>query len=200
MSDRAGERGRDFWDDADETTALRRYRTLVNTIDDGLYQLDADGTVVAVNDVIVDRTGYARDELIGAHVSRILDADDVARVERGIREGLSADRDVASVFEVALETADGDRVPTELRVNPLLEDGDFRGTVGVARDVTDRRRSQERAETAIESYETITTVLDEADVGVFVLDDSFDVAWPTRPRASTSGSTGTRSSVATSAN
>ncbi|QRV14109.1 PAS domain S-box protein [Haloterrigena salifodinae] len=177
MSERAGERGGDFWDDADETTALQRYRTLVNTIDDGLYQLDADGTVVAVNDVIVDRTGYARDELIGHHVSRILDADDVKRIERGIREELLADRDAAGVFEVAIETADGDRIPTELRVNPLLEDGEFRGTVGVARDVTDLERSRERAETAMESYETITTVLDEADVGVFILDDSFDVAW-----------------------
>ncbi|NUC70989.1 PAS domain S-box protein [Haloterrigena sp. SYSU A558-1] len=177
MSERAGERGGDFWDDADETTALQRYRTLVNTIDDGLYQLDADGTVVAVNDVIVDRTGYARDELIGHHVSRILDANDIERIEREIQEGLSADRDAAGVFEVAIETADGDRVPTELRVNPLLEDGEFRGTIGVARDVSDLERSRERAETAMESYETITTVLDEADVGVFLLDDSFDVAW-----------------------
>ncbi|WP_339102730.1 PAS domain S-box protein [Haloterrigena salinisoli] len=177
MSDRAAAAGGDFWGDADEDTALRRYRTLVNTIDDGLYQLDADGDFVAVNDVIVDRTGYERDDLIGEHVSLILDAADVSRIERAIREGLSTGGDADGVFEVTIETADGERVPTELRVNPLLEDGDFRGTVGVARDVTDRKRSRERAETAMESYETITTVLDEADVGVFVLDDSFDVAW-----------------------
>ncbi|QSW99839.1 PAS domain-containing protein [Haloterrigena alkaliphila] len=177
MSERADATGGGFWGDVDESAALQRYRTLVSTIDDGLYQLDAEGNFVAVNDIIVETTGFARDDLLGEHVSLVLDDDDLERIEREIREELSTDRDAAGVFEVSIETADGRRVPIELRVSPLIEDGTFRGTVGVARDVSDRKQRQARIETTRGSYETLTSVLDEADVGVFVLDESFDVAW-----------------------
>jgi len=96
-----------------------------------------------VNDVIVDLTGYDREELIGNSVALLLDEDDYRHIERGIVEQLATDAGQMQTFELTVETADGTLIPCELRVNLLVEDGEFRGTVGVARDISAEEHGQE---------------------------------------------------------
>jgi PAS domain S-box-containing protein len=177
MSTRADADGGAFWSGVDDEVALDRYRTLVNTIGDGLYQLDAEGRFVAVNDVIVETVGYDRDELLGEHVSLVLADHDVDRIEREIANQLDAEDGDIPHFELGVETADGGSVPCELRINPLLEDGRFQGTIGVARDISEEKQRLETLEVAQASYRSITNVLDEAEIGVFVLDERLEIAW-----------------------
>jgi PAS domain S-box-containing protein len=173
MSERAGTGDDEFWDDADDGDTLQRYRTLVNAIDDGIYQLDAEGRFVAVNDVIPELSGYDREELLGEHVSTLLDAADAATIRREIEHRLTTgDRRDTVEFEV--ETADGDRVPCELRLSLLVEEGQFRGTIGVVRDVSERVRTERELgerERQLERERDLTTeILDTSPVGVMVLD------------------------------
>ncbi|WIV67401.1 PAS domain S-box protein [Natrialbaceae archaeon AArc-T1-2] len=179
MDDRTRTTGGPVWDDADETEALCRYRTLINAVDDGIYQLDAEGRFVAINDAIAETTGYDREELLGEHVSSVLAEDDAERFEREIRTRLEGDADDETAFEVTLETAAGEFVRCEVRLSLLVDDGDLEGTVGVVRDDSSRVRNRDRPDprSARVADESITSVIDEADVGVFVLDDSFDVVW-----------------------
>ncbi|WP_226481377.1 PAS domain-containing sensor histidine kinase [Natrinema amylolyticum] len=177
MSTRAGANDGSFWGDADDEVALDRYRTLVNTIDDAIYQLDADGRFVAVNDVIVEETGYTREQLLGEHVSIVLGDGDVDRIEREIASQIEANDDDVATFELAVRTADGDAIPCELRVNLLLEDGEFRGTIGVARDRSEKHRRQDTLASAVASYESVTSIIDEADIGVVVLDEGCEIEW-----------------------
>ena len=79
MSERAGASKTAFWGETDDTEALQHYRTLLDTIDDGIYRLDADERLVSVNNVIVEITGYTREELLGEHVS-VLFGDDSATI------------------------------------------------------------------------------------------------------------------------
>ncbi|MFP8954760.1 PAS domain S-box protein [Natrialbaceae archaeon A-arb3/5] len=177
MSSRAGANDGAFWGEAADDVARHRYQTLVNTIDDGLCQLDADGHFVAVNDVIVETTGFTRDELLGEHVSIVLDDADIDRIERKIASQIETDTNDASVVELDVRTADDDVIPCELRINPLLEDGDFRGIICVARGRSEKQRREETLESAVASHESITSVVDKADIGVCVLDDDLEVAW-----------------------
>ncbi|SDJ64715.1 PAS domain S-box protein [Natronorubrum texcoconense] len=184
MSTRTGATDGSFWGEVDDDLALSRYRALVETIDDGLYQLDADGRFVAVNDELVDATGYARDELVGEHVSLLLDDSTIDAIEREIAIRLRSDDDAATL-ELDVRTADGGTLPVELRINPIVDGDEFRGTIGVARDrsrptrkvhATDVERSTP-TDIADTSSGSITTILDDANIGVVVLDDAFDVVW-----------------------
>ncbi|WP_254767414.1 PAS domain-containing sensor histidine kinase [Salinilacihabitans rarus] len=157
--------------------ASRSYRRLVNSVDDGVYRLDADGRFVAVNDAIVRKTGVAREDLLGEHVSTVLEEGDAERLEREIRTRIETDADPEATFDLAIETADGERVPCELRFSVLASDGEFEGTAGVVRDADARDRRPADPASRWETYESITSVIDEADVGVFVLDEHLDVAW-----------------------
>ncbi|MFC4548830.1 MULTISPECIES: PAS domain-containing protein [Halorussus] len=176
MKERVEDSGTAFWCDADDTEALRRFRTLVNAIDDGVFQLDADGRLAAVNDGVVELTGYAREELLGEHVSLVLD------------DGLAAERllesatDVGDRFEFAVRTADGDRIRCEVRVTPFEADGAGRGAVGVIRDVPERwEAASERAEATAETdqqmrlYETLVSSTPDL-VYAFDLDYRFTFA------------------------
>jgi len=164
--------------DADDDIALHRYRTLVNTIDDGIYQVDTDGRFVAVNDVIVEATGYTRDELLGEHVSLVLADSDIERIEREISSQIGApNEDDIATFDITVRTVDGDTIPYELRINLLLEDGTFRGSIGVARNRTEEQRRQESLASAVESYDSITSIIDKADIGVCILDENCEITW-----------------------
>ena len=208
-----------FLDHDGETDALKRCLGLLNTVDDGIYQLDAAGRIVAANDALLETTGYTRDELLGEHASVVVHDADVGRLEREIRARLAAAVDPATTFSLAIETAEGEPVPCELRFSLLEVDGEFQGTVGVVRPIDeshrtraderanvqdrtkddngssvqdrasdrdrtkddDRSSDQDRASDQLpsiwETYESISSVIDEADVGVFVLDSVFDVVW-----------------------
>ncbi|WP_226008233.1 PAS domain S-box protein [Natrinema salinisoli] len=177
MSTRAGCPDEEFWGDVDDDEALHRYRTLVNTIDDGVYQLDSDGHFVAVNDVIVETTGYSREELLGEHVSLVLTDAVIERIEREIKNQVETEDEDIATFEFGVHTADGNVVPCELRINLLLTEGELQGTIGVVRDVSEQKQRLKTIESAQASYDSMTSVLDEANIGVFVLDDEFEVAW-----------------------
>jgi PAS domain S-box-containing protein len=175
MSGEIGNAGSFFADLDGGGSTLDQYRRLVNTIDDGTYQLDADGRFVAVNDVIVDVTGHAREQLLGSHASLVLADEDVARVETAIRGLLNSDRDTATV-DLSVRTADGTVVPCELRTSLLCSDGDFRGTVGVVRDVTDRKRSERALREREQQFRLLVDAVEE--YAIFMLDtDGCVVTW-----------------------
>jgi PAS domain S-box-containing protein len=176
MNNRPGTAGGAFWSGADEPETTQRYRTLVNAVDDGIFQLDAEGRFVAVNDVIVEETGYTRAELLGEHVSLVVDNADVGQLGQEVRARLEGG-DSDTTFQFAIETAAGDRVSYEVRFSLLEADEGLDGIVGVARNVDDRTRQRDQLTSVWETYESIASIIDEADVGVFVLDETFDVVW-----------------------
>ncbi|ADB61237.1 PAS/PAC sensor signal transduction histidine kinase [Haloterrigena turkmenica DSM 5511] len=118
--------------DANEATALRRYQTLVNEIDDGVYQLDAAERFVTINDRFVELTGYARDALLGEHVSLVFDETDRQRVKRELSELRTTGGRRNETIETAVHTADGETIRCELRVHPLSDE--VHGSVGVLQE------------------------------------------------------------------
>ena len=44
------------------------FRTFFDSIDDLLFVLDIEGNIIKVNRTVIDRLGYAEDELLGRHV------------------------------------------------------------------------------------------------------------------------------------
>ncbi|AGB38630.1 PAS domain-containing sensor histidine kinase [Natronococcus occultus] len=144
MSERAGSSEATFWGDVDDTEALQHHRTLLDTIDDGLYRLDADGRLVSVNDVLVEMTGYTREELLDEHVS-VLFGGDGATVEHEIDRLRANGSDQSEPLDLTVETAGGKRVRCELRMSVLDEDDPVRGTLGIVREVSERNRAETKA-------------------------------------------------------
>ncbi|WP_226480491.1 PAS domain S-box protein [Natrinema amylolyticum] len=142
MSERSAASDPNFWGETTESEALQRYRTLVDVVDDGIYQLDSDGQFVAVNDCVLEITGYERDTLLGEHISIVLNEADSERIEAEISTRLTTDDREQETFELTARTASGETIPCELRFSLLTDDGEFRGTVGIVRDISERKRAE----------------------------------------------------------
>ncbi|MDG5818817.1 PAS domain S-box protein [Natronococcus sp. A-GB7] len=140
MSERSGSRMA-FWDDAAEDDAHQRYQTLLHTIGDGIFQLDAEGRFVAVNDVLRELTGYAYDDLLGEQIAEILDTDGLG-IEREIERLRTNPAEQSALLEVPVRTAGENAVLCDVRVNPFDEDESLRGAVGTVREIAGRNRTE----------------------------------------------------------
>ncbi|WP_049924091.1 PAS domain S-box protein [Halopiger djelfimassiliensis] len=184
MNERTESPNTNFWGGDTEGSEPGWCRALVETIDEGVFRLDDDDRIVAVDDTLLETTGYRRDEVVGEHVSVLVSEAASEQLEGAGRPRRRTARDdgPSSRLEVSLRTAEGNPVPAVIKLTGVRSDGRFRGAVGV---VDERRQSGIETEpepTPTESatgspFEAATTVLEDADVGVFVLDDEFDVAW-----------------------
>jgi PAS domain S-box-containing protein len=137
---------------------LQRYERLVETVGDGMYALDSEGHFMTVNNGLLAMTGYSREGLLGEHISIVMDDDAVESGRAQIRDLLSDDVDVTAV-EMDLHTKDGRSIPCENQI-ALLEDGDeFQGTVGVLRDITERKRRERKLQRQNERLEAFAEIV-----------------------------------------
>jgi PAS domain S-box-containing protein len=140
---------------------LERCETILTALGDPVYAIDADGCYTFVNEAFTSMTGYARAELLGEHTAMVVGED---AVEKGIeltRELLRAGVGATRTCEIDIVTADGARVPCENNVAllPLGEDGEFRGTAGVVRDISARKARERELEHQNERLEGFASVV-----------------------------------------
>ncbi|AGB32421.1 PAS sensor protein [Natrinema pellirubrum DSM 15624] len=164
MTERVEPAGSPPWDEGDSRAARQWYRTLVETVDDGVIQLDADDRIVAVDDDLLELTGYTREALRGEHVSWLLEGADA----------LAADD---APFEFPVRTADGTTVACSVRLGTVPAADGSRGSIALVGELDAASEAPSATAGPPSTFEPITAVLEEADVGVFVLDDEFDIVW-----------------------
>lgn len=138
----------------------QRYRTLVETAEDGLYRLDANGDIVYANESWAEMLGYSRGEILGAHGSGAMAEGELERGQRLIRETMEADGRESDVMDVEMVTKGGDRIIVSVRFVVLTtEDGAYDGVMGVARDVTERRERERELERKNERLEQFASIV-----------------------------------------
>lgn len=146
---------RDVTDDRRRERELERYETTLEALGDPVYALDADGRFTYVNEALLELTGYERSELLGEHATKIVPQESIDRGQRAIEEMLGEDEPHTSRWEIVLQPKDGELIPYENHLALLpREDGNFRGSVGIARDIRERRdreRELERYEATLEA-------------------------------------------------
>src|SRR5205814_9891496 len=100
--------------------------------------------VMSLNPVFETITGWPRAEWIGKDFAPLVHADDRARAVELYRAAL-ADQ-VAPMFEAGVELGirakAGATIPCEVVATPLVRDSRIVGILGVARDITDRKRAE----------------------------------------------------------
>jgi len=139
---------------------LAQYKTIVEAVGDPVYTLDADGNLTLANDALCELTGYEEGELVGQHVSKVMPAEDIEKA-KGLIEQLLSDPETTNVtIELAVETVDGETIPCEDQVALLpTDDGEFRGTAGVLRDISDRKEREQRLRRQNEQLDQFASVV-----------------------------------------
>lgn len=134
----------------------RRYRTIVETANEGICSIDQNFIVTFVNRKMAQMLGYSIDEMIGMPLDAIIFDEDMADHERR-SESLSLGQ--SETHEKRLKKKDGSVLCTMLSATPLLDrDGNFVGSFAMFADITDRkeaedglRKSEQRLRLALEA-------------------------------------------------
>ncbi len=124
------------------------WKTVVNTIQDGIMIVTPDGKIVSVNEGLVSMTGYSREELIGASCT-ILGCSS-CELARGIPEChwcVMFKKGELRKQQCALVRKDGSRVPVVKNASVLKDrDGEIIGAVETMTDISDLVDKEEQLE------------------------------------------------------
>ncbi|NHN46901.1 PAS domain S-box protein [Halostella sp. JP-L12] len=166
-------------DSAERRRELERRDTIVEAVGDGVYALDADGRYTAVNDTMLTITGYDREELLGEHVSVLLDDEDVEAGRRLVADLLDDGSDPVQTYDISLTTRDGDRIPCEVNMSLLPADAGFEGTVGTVRDVSERKEMEDalrRQKRKVRNLHEVASDLDACETEAEIYDQAVEAA------------------------
>ena len=124
---------------------LRRYESIFEELDDAVYVLDDDETLVYVHSAYASIKGVDRATLIGDSITEWADEETVA-LAREAREDLRAGEQTVEIVEDVFSTADGRAIPAELRLINITRADGRTERVGVIRDITERKEYEHSLE------------------------------------------------------
>nr|WP_246348294.1 PAS domain S-box protein [Sphingomonas aerophila] len=148
-----------------------RLRAIVDTAVDAIVVIDERGTMASANPATERVFGYSADELIGANVALLMDADEAAGHDHhlsnyalsGVGKIIGIGRDVQG------QRKDGTSFPLELTIAGWSDAAGHQFFTEIMRDVT----SRQAAEAALrESEALLAAVLEALPVGMIIADAS----------------------------
>ena len=120
-----------------------RYRLITENINDAIFLADLEGRLVFGNRRGEEITGYLEKEFAGRPLFSLLTPEGAQQASARL-EAVRAGDKVSPIFEAQIIRKDGSRVWVEAAVTNVVKDGAVVGRLGVARDITERKRLQEQ--------------------------------------------------------
>jgi len=119
----------------------KKYRLLVDSINDGLMQVDNRDRVLFVNDNLCRMTGYAREELVGKTAYRLLfDPTEQAIIKKN---NAQRRRKIADKYEIRMKKKNGGYSWIQISGSSVIDDrGRVMGSIGIFSDISKRKRAE----------------------------------------------------------
>jgi PAS domain S-box-containing protein len=147
----------------------RKYRTIIENIEDGYYEVDLTGNYTFFNDAMTRIIGYTRGEMMGMNY-RVYTDEYYAKQVFDVFNQVYLTGLAAKALDWKLVAKDGSKRFIEVSVT-LKRDLSSRpiGFMGIARDITDRRQYLETLEAREKELEIKTKNLEEVNTTLKVL-------------------------------
>lgn len=160
---------RGFARDVTELDRIRRdlikseekYRTIIETIDDGYFEVDLKGDMVFFNEGAMKILGYSREELMGMN-NRKYQSEETARKVASVHKEVFRTGKPAKPFDWELIRKDGERRYVDSSAS-LIQDSEGRGIGirGIGRDKTEAFLTRKALEESEYKYRNILSSVEE---------------------------------------
>ncbi|HEY9247388.1 MAG TPA: PAS domain S-box protein, partial [Candidatus Methanoperedens sp.] len=118
-----------------------RYRTLIESARDLIFSFSPEGTIISLNPAFETITGHSREEWIGRSIKHLFHPDDLDKA-RMINQTLLEGRTLPSGLEIRVLSKSGESIEMEYSIAPQIRNGKVTGGLGVARDITERKKME----------------------------------------------------------
>ena len=122
-----------------------KYRTILQSIEEGYYEVDLAGNLTFFNESLRRHLGYSQEELMGMNNRQFTSKETAKRVYETFNTVFSTGK-AATAFDWEMIAKDGSKKFVELSVSLIRDSkGEPVGFRGVARDITERKKAEEQA-------------------------------------------------------
>ena len=138
-----------------------KYRTFIETIQDGYYEVDLSGRYTFVNDVICDHLKYSKEELIGTDNRQYQNEVNAKKTYQVFKEVYITGNPVKA-FEMKMIRKDGTIQISEVSISLIRNtEGNPIAFRGISRDITEHKQMEETIREYGEKYRTVITDITE---------------------------------------
>jgi PAS domain S-box-containing protein/putative nucleotidyltransferase with HDIG domain len=143
-----------------------KYRTLFDTLPEAITLIGLDGHIMECNEATVELAGIPKEELIGKNFTKLgmLNVQEIPKYLKLFSQLLAGKQE--SYEEVEIKRGDENH-RLEVFVNLLSEGGHFRAIQVIVRDITKRKRAEEKLE---EDRILLRTLIDNLPDRIYVKD------------------------------
>lgn len=120
----------------------KKYRNIIESIEDGYYEIGLDGNLVLANRALCDMIGYSEQQLIGMKTSEYMSEQTIINVAEGVAAAFSG-KQTKKTLELVFHCKNDQILYAETVISAILnEDGETTGCRGIARDITERKAAE----------------------------------------------------------
>ena len=136
-----------------------KYRTLVEHSSDIIFLIDTNGVILSVNKASALYLNKEREEIEGKNISELFPDSTTATFKGYINKSFISGK--SATYETPMPTTNK-QIWVSTSINPVKDsDGNVTSILGVSRDITDRKRSEERLEQALVEAQAANKVKDQ---------------------------------------
>ena len=142
-----------------------RYKALFNRSLHAVYIHDFKGNFIDANHAALDLLGYISEDIPNLNFGNLLEKKDIPRALRITREIRKFGRQ-EQIAHYRLKCKDGSKIHVETEGVCLYRNGDPIAVQGIARDITDQKRTEERLRRSEEKYRSLVENLHDGFAAV----------------------------------
>lgn len=117
----------------------QQYRCIVETANEGIWRLDAEHKLTFANQRTAQLLGYSLEEILGQHYSKFLTEESKALVKKKFK---SRNFTPKNQYDLKLKSKSGETILAMISVTPLMQEGEYLGSLGMMLDVTERYQAE----------------------------------------------------------
>ncbi|MCP4023296.1 MAG: PAS domain S-box protein [Desulfobacteraceae bacterium] len=152
-------------------TSEQRYRTVVETMGDGLSEINEHQVTTYANKMLCEMWGRSLNEIIGVKVTRFLDEKNQKILADQLKKRKKGEK---NPYEIAWTKKNGTKLTTLMTPTPYFDDqGNFKGSFAVITDISKQKKEKDLLEVKVAertaALENKTEHLEEANTALRVL-------------------------------
>jgi PAS domain S-box-containing protein len=141
-----------------------KYQDLIENANDLIYTLNLKGDFIFINRRLSTLAGFTREDWIGRSFFDLVAPEDRVEARNNFNMTIQGK---ARIFEIRMICQTGNPLFLSMNINPIFEKGEVVGAVGIARDITQRKKLEQEI-TELKNFNE--SIIQSMGAGLITLD------------------------------
>ena len=142
-----------------------RYKNLLDHLNDAVCVISFEGKIISANPAFEIISGWSIDECINKPYDNLIHTNDLPKVKENVEKILQGV--AVNVFEIRIVCKSGENKVVEVNPSLLKRGNQSIGALGIIRDITDRKRTEEKL---LEEQYLMSTLMDNIPDHIYFKD------------------------------